>query len=215
MNQQPQQPQQPRRKKKSPLLLIVLVVLAYYLIQGRSGGNQAPQNDQQVEQTVATTQEVITQAPTTQAPTTQASIDSDSGNNQLQDITWDKIISGDKEEAKTLPDTKAKENAVLKSLTTNFEGQAKVEFDDQAKAFVITPIAQDMIDAMTQALQNPQEASADWSAMLNNLKDASKTYQDVLGKGYQLQVANPDNPENMLVQVKDGQIVYDAMKDVN
>ena len=164
---------------------------------------------------MATTQEVITQAPTTQAPTTQASTDSDSDNNQLQDITWDKIISGDKEEAKTLPDTKAKENAVLKSLTTNFEGQAKVEFDDQAKAFVITPIAQDMIDAMTQALQNPQEASADWSAMLNNLKDASKTYQDVLGEGYQLQVANPDNPENMLVQVKDGQIVYDAMKDVN
>lgn len=211
MNQQPQQPQ-PRRKKKSPLMLLLLLALAYFLFQQMKGGNQAPQN-QQTDQTVMSTEELTTQTPTTQAPTNQVSENTAGDSEAIKDISWDKVISGQKDQTKSLPDTEAKEDAVLKALTENFDGQAKVDYDADAKAYVITPIAKDMIDAMTQALNQPQEYQDDWQVMVQNLQEASKTYQDVLGQGYEIQLANPDNAENMLVQVKDGQVVYDAMQD--
>lgn len=128
---------------------------------------------------------------------------------ELTKLSWGPVKP---DQASQATDQAAKEDQVLQALKANFEGQATVEFSKEGQAFFILPVSESMKSALVQAYNQPALVKEAWADMVENFRLASEEYGQILGTGYRLHLLNPENPENSLVSVSDGQVTYDGLE---
>ena len=136
----------------------------------------------------------------------------DISNDDTQVITAEKIEEPKEVETIAQPiqtDKKASsalEQVHLEILQDSFKETAQVTFDEEKKAFKIQPIDDGMITAI--AMVSNGGLQSEYTLMINNFVEMSKMLEQNLGSGYTLAMLNPANPDNVILMIMDGQIVY-------
>ena len=103
--------------------------------------------------------------------------------------------------------SKASNEAILLTqLQKSFEGVADVSFQ-AVKMFTITPTDSDFKTAIL-AMLSGTVTKDDWNDMTENIRTMSQAMQEKYGSGYVISVLNPENTENTLLMVKDGNVTY-------
>lgn len=104
--------------------------------------------------------------------------------------------------------SKASNEAILLTqLQKSFEGVADVSFSNSKKMFTITPTDSDFKTAIL-AMLSGTVTKDDWNDMTENIRTMSQAMQEKYGSGYVISVLNPENTENTLLMVKDGNVTY-------
>ena len=84
---------------------------------------------------------------------------------------------------------------------------ADVSFPSSKKMFTITPTDSDFKTAIL-AMLSGTVTKDDWNDMTENIRTMSQAMQEKYGSGYVISVLNPENTENTLLMVKDGNVTY-------
>lgn len=99
------------------------------------------------------------------------------------------------------------EDYALVTLQESMYGQADIHFFKPEKTFIIVPTDESLIHAINMYGvfgENEQE----WNTVVESMVSLSDTYLDTLGKGYTIIIANPSNLDNVLLKVKDGEVLF-------
>lgn len=99
------------------------------------------------------------------------------------------------------------EDYALITLQESMYGQADIHFFKPEKTFIIVPTDESLIHAINMYGvfgENEQE----WNTVVESIVSLSDTYVDTLGTGYTIIIANPNNLDNVLLKVKDGEVLF-------
>ena len=102
---------------------------------------------------------------------------------------------------------KAFEQLVLTILQDNFEGLAEVELVQEEETFYITSTDIQFTLELADVLEGKPSAIADWDFLVDSFRELSEAVEDLL-PGYWLSVRNPVNPDNVILIVSDGVVIY-------
>ncbi|ANZ68806.1 hypothetical protein [Pediococcus claussenii] len=101
------------------------------------------------------------------------------------------------------------ENSILNSVRESYKSIGKVSFDGSTKTYSLLPTASSFVKPLRQIIANPNQANeANFDQMVTNFKTTSKSIENDLGKGYTLQLLNPDKANQKLLAVKDQNVTY-------
>lgn len=99
------------------------------------------------------------------------------------------------------------EDYALVTLQESMYGQADIHFFKPEQTFIIVPTDESLIHAINMYGvfgENAQE----WNTVVESMVSLSNTYVDTLGKGYTIIISNPSNLDNVLLEVKDGEVLF-------
>lgn len=99
------------------------------------------------------------------------------------------------------------EDYALVTLQESMYGQADIHFFKPEQTFIIVPTDESLIHAINMYGmfgENEQE----WNTVVESMVNLSNTYVDTLGKGYTIIISNPSNLDNVLLEVKDGEVLF-------
>lgn len=99
------------------------------------------------------------------------------------------------------------EDYALVTLQESMYGQADIHFFKPEQTFIIVPTDESLIHAINMYGvfgENEQE----WNVVVESIVSLSNTYVDTLGTGYTIIIANPSNLDNVLLKVKDGEVLF-------
>ena len=99
------------------------------------------------------------------------------------------------------------EDYALVTLQESMYGQADIHFFKPEQTFIIVPTDESLIHAINMYGvfgENAQE----WNTVVESMVNLSDTYVDTLGTGYTIIIANPSNLDNVLLEVKDGEVLF-------
>lgn len=99
------------------------------------------------------------------------------------------------------------EDYALITLQESMYGQADIHFFKPEKTFIIVPTDESLIHAINMYGvfgENEQE----WNVVVESMVNLSNSYTDALGTGYTIIIANPSNLDNVLLKVKDGEVLF-------
>lgn len=99
------------------------------------------------------------------------------------------------------------EDYALVTLQESMYGQADIHFFKPEQTFIIVPTDESLIHAINMYGifgENEQE----WNTVVESMVNLSNTYVDTLGTGYTIIIANPSNLDNVLLKVKDGEVLF-------
>lgn len=99
------------------------------------------------------------------------------------------------------------EDYALITLQESMYGQADIHFFKPEQTFIIVPTDENLIHAINMHGvfgENAQE----WNTVVESMVSLSDTYVDTLGTGYTIIIANPNNLDNVLLKVKDGEVLF-------
>ena len=99
------------------------------------------------------------------------------------------------------------EDYALVTLQESMYGQADIHFFKPEQTFIIVPTDENLIHAINMYGvfgENAQE----WNTVVESMVSLSDTYVDTLGTGYTIIIANPNNLDNVLLKVKDGEVLF-------
>ena len=99
------------------------------------------------------------------------------------------------------------EDYALITLQESMYGQADIHFFKPEQTFIIVPTDESLIHAISVYGvfgENAQE----WNTVVESIVSLSDTYVDTLGTGYTIIIANPNNLDNVLLKVKDGEVLF-------
>lgn len=99
------------------------------------------------------------------------------------------------------------EDYTLVTLQESMYGQADIHFFKPEQTFIIVPTDESLIQAINMYGvfgENEQE----WNTVVESMVSLSNTYTDTLGTGYTIIIANPSNLDNVLLEVKDGEVLF-------
>ena len=99
------------------------------------------------------------------------------------------------------------EDYALVTLQESMYGQADIHFFKPEQTFIIVPTDESLIHAINMYGmfgENEQE----WNTVVESMVSLSNTYTDTLGYGYTIIIANPSNLDNVLLKVKDGEVLF-------
>ena len=99
------------------------------------------------------------------------------------------------------------EDYALVTLQESMYGQADIHFYKPEQTFIIVPTDESLIHAINVYGvfgENAQE----WNTVVESIVSLSDTYVDTLGTGYTIIIANPNNLDNVLLKVKDGEVLF-------
>lgn len=106
-----------------------------------------------------------------------------------------------------------KEMAVLRQMQKVYTKLGNVNFDSNTKTYQITPKDGNEAQAISEVVQNPNEANqVGWPNLTKSLLSTSKELKKVLGTGYSVSLMNPNDHHSAIYTVKDGQETYTAVK---
>ena len=99
------------------------------------------------------------------------------------------------------------EDYALVTLQESMYGQADIHFFKPEQTFIIVPTDESLIHAINMYGvfgENEQE----WNTVVESMVSLSNTYTDTLGYGYTIIIANPSNLDNVLLEIKDGEVLF-------
>lgn len=152
-----------------------------------------------------TTKEVETVEPTEQVETVEEVEEVETTEVESVDTTeteYESNYDNGSEESNTIL-----EDYALITLQESMYGQADIHFFKPEKTFIIVPTDESLIHAINMYGvfgENEQE----WNTVVESIVSLSDTYVDTLGTGYTIIIANPNNLDNVLLKVKDGEVLF-------
>lgn len=97
---------------------------------------------------------------------------------------------------------------VQTSLTKSFKSFGTVTYDASAKTFSVSATDKDTKKVFNQLIENPDQMSnSNFKDIQDKFVEVSKSLKKELGKGYAIQLNQPDKNKAMII-AKDGKIVY-------
>ncbi|MBF7114531.1 hypothetical protein ITQ90_03305 [Pediococcus pentosaceus] len=97
---------------------------------------------------------------------------------------------------------------VQASLTKSFKSFGTVTYDPSAKTFSVSATDKDTKKVFNQLIENPdQKSNSNFKDIQDKFVEVSKSLKKELGKGYAVQLNQPDKNKAMII-AKDGKIVY-------
>jgi hypothetical protein len=97
---------------------------------------------------------------------------------------------------------------VKASLTKSFKSFGTVTYDPSAKTFSVSATDKDTKKVFNQLIENPDQMSnSNFKDIQDKFVEVSKSLKKELGKGYAVQLNQPDKNKAMII-AKDGKIVY-------
>lgn len=97
---------------------------------------------------------------------------------------------------------------VQTSLTKSFKSFGIVTYDASAKTFSVSATDKDTKKVFNQLIENPDQMSnSNFKDIQDKFVEVSKSLKKELGKGYAVQLNQPDKNKAMII-AKDGKIVY-------
>lgn len=97
---------------------------------------------------------------------------------------------------------------VQASLTKSFKSFGTVTYDPSAKIFSVSATDKDTKKVFNQLIENPDQMSnSNFKDIQDKFVEVSKSLKKELGKGYAVQLNQPDKNKAMII-AKDGKIVY-------
>ena len=114
-----------------------------------------------------------------------------------------KLLQTDKSDQK--PSQESLEQITLGILQSSYTN-ANVTFDKEMKAYTILPTDDSMMLAITMVSNGGMKD--DYNLLVDGFVELSKEIEKTLGSGYILSMNNPANPDNTLLMVMDGIVVY-------
>lgn len=126
--------------------------------------------------------------------------------------------------AKAEEERKAKEQAqaeiqsqieqdMLNIMKENLDGMADVTFDKESKFYVVTPTSDSLIREIAMTFSG-QIDSDSWDTMVSSMAYMSENMSNNLGNGYSVAFTNPANPDNYLIVIVDGVVIYNAIDEI-
>lgn len=102
------------------------------------------------------------------------------------------------------------EQKALEIIKENFDDECKIEFNPEYKAYMLTPNYDDFSKDILSLINNPDDPQLreNWNSLVASFEYASKNLPNVVGNGYSLVLVNPENSENQLLTVSDGEVIY-------
>ena len=104
------------------------------------------------------------------------------------------------------------EELYLQIMEENLGMYVSVEFDEVNKIFKLTPIDQDLIDAISMLPMGI--GHEEWGTMVDALASMSDTGIGLVGEGYTINLLNPLNHENVILWIIDGEIIYNVVDEL-
>ena len=99
------------------------------------------------------------------------------------------------------------EDYALVTLQESMYGQADIHFFKPEQTFIIVPTDESLIHAIN-VYGIYGENAQEWNTVVESMVSLSDTYVDTLGTGYTIIIANPNNLDNVLLKVKDGEVLF-------
>lgn len=99
------------------------------------------------------------------------------------------------------------EDYALITLQETMYGQADIHFFKPEQTFIIVPTDESLIHAIN-VYGIYGENAQEWNTVVESMVSLSDTYVDTLGTGYTIIIANPNNLDNVLLKVKDGEVLF-------
>lgn len=99
------------------------------------------------------------------------------------------------------------EDYALVTLQESMYGQANIHFFKPEQTFIIVPTDESLIHAIN-VYGIYGENAQEWNTVVESMVSLSDTYVDTLGTGYTIIIANPNNLDNVLLKVKDGEVLF-------
>ncbi|WP_432749233.1 hypothetical protein [Pediococcus pentosaceus] len=97
---------------------------------------------------------------------------------------------------------------VQASLTKSFKSFGTVTYDPSSKTFSVSATDKDTKKVFNQLIENPDQMSnSNFKDIQDKFVEVSKSLKKELGKGYAVQLNQPDKNKAMII-AKDGKIVY-------
>lgn len=97
---------------------------------------------------------------------------------------------------------------VQASLTKSFKSFGTVTYDPSAKTFSVSATDKDTKKVFNQLIENPDQMSnSNFKDIQDKFVEVSKSLKKELGKGYAVQLNQPDKNKAMII-AKDSKIVY-------
>lgn len=152
-----------------------------------------------------TSEEVETVEPTEQVETVEEVEEVETTEVERVDTTeteYESDYDNGSEESNTIL-----EDYALVTLQESMYGQADIHFFKPEQTFIIVPTDESLIHAINMYGvfgENEQE----WNTVVDSMVSLSDTYVDTLGTGYTIIIANPSNLDNVLLKVKDGEVLF-------
>lgn len=114
------------------------------------------------------------------------------------------------EEEVVAPDNGILEESALEILEENFAGVGDVEFLEEEMTYVIYPTDPLFVTDL-MGIMNGTIALSEWDMVKESMAGLSSSFQELLGNGYIIAVANPVNYDNFILIAMDGVIMFDAI----
>lgn len=101
------------------------------------------------------------------------------------------------------------EQEILKMYQDGLGDSTEVEYLDESRTYQFTYTDYSLaVEVMTAISEGD---TFKWNELVNSYKDISASMQGKLGDGYSIAITNPMNKDNVLLVLKDGDILYDVM----
>lgn len=104
------------------------------------------------------------------------------------------------------------EQTVLKELQNDYQKLGNVSFDETSKTYKIRVTDQNTIKGLDYTLQHPNQAEqVGYNKLTDNLKQTSLSIAKVLGNQYQVALMNPQNNQQAMYVVQNGNVQTDVI----
>jgi glucan-binding YG repeat protein len=114
------------------------------------------------------------------------------------------------EVAEEQQNNEAFEQVVLKLLQENVGDTTDIEFVKEDETFYLTPTDPAFILDLADLMAGKTQALDDWDYLVDSFKSMSESSQEML-PDYWYSLRNPANPDNLLLIVSNGYVIYNFM----
>jgi hypothetical protein len=114
------------------------------------------------------------------------------------------------EVAEEQQNNEAFEQVVLKLLQENVGDTTDIEFVKEDETFYLTPTDPAFILELADLMAGKTQTLEDWDYLVDSFKSMSERSQEML-PDYWYSLRNPANPDNLLLIVSNGYVIYNFM----
>lgn len=104
------------------------------------------------------------------------------------------------------------EEIYLQIMSESVGSYVDIQFDKTEKTYVMTPTDQGLIDEISMLPMGI--GHEDWGVLVDGMASMSKSGKDLVGEGYTINLVNPQNHENVILWIMDGEVIYNVIDDL-
>jgi len=101
---------------------------------------------------------------------------------------------------------------IMNILTNSFDGIGKITYNEEYEVYLIEPTDPAFIESMIYISEGLPAYVAEWESLVSNMQGLSSSISDLIPEA-SVAIVNPANPENILLHIWQGIVIYDFTDD--